>query len=636
MEEVVLKVKVEGSGDSEAKVKSIKQQLREAKEAALQAKEGTEEYFQALNKAAGLADKLGDVNKAVNALDPGAKAQAFGTLISAVAGGFQTITGLYGLLGEKSEEVEKLLLKVQSASAIAMGVQSLVEAQKQWTTLSAAIKTTTLYQALNTLATKAAVGAQILLRTALGVTSIALNTLRGAILATGIGALVVGVGILIYKISEWTSETDDHAKSEAALRVQLEANLKVYQDTKTQLELINTQTDLANKRNIDLARSTGANAGVIAALQNKAYKDQIKGLNDLKDATAVAYAQLTGYRAEFVNKLVGDNDLLIKELGYGSTYTKNLGKDNAEQAKKYLTEIIGINNTIANVQNQSVVDKNNLDLKTKEDAEKRAKELLDKLTKNEEDITNLSKDELLKRQENAKKEYDAFVGLLRVKRDEAWAIEDATTLKIKEELQKRRDAERASDDERAAAEQQAFEDRKERIEAGFQLAQAAANSLNTLNNIITENEKRGLKEGEVLSVETQKKAFKRAQGLALIQTTINGAQAISSILGQYPKFDGGFAMVAALVSATAAIASQYAVIASQKFNPEGGGGSGSPSAPMGMNGGGGFNAPSIQPPSNTSGLIQEGENFKVYVVESDITNSQMGVQQNKKKALITI
>jgi hypothetical protein len=634
MEEVVLKVKVEGSGDSEAKIKTVKQQLKEAKEAALQAKEGTEEYFQALNKAAGLADKLGDVNKAVNALDPGAKAQAFGTLINGIAGGFQTITGLYGLLGAKSEEVEKLLLKVQSASAIAMGVQSLVEAQKQWTVLSGAIKTTTLYQALNTIATKAAVGAQVLLRTALGVTSIALNTLRGAILATGIGALVVGVGILIYKIMEWTSATDDHAKSEAALRVQLEANLKVYQDTKTQLELINTQTDLANKRNIDLAKSGGASAGVVAALQNKAYKDQIKGLQDLKDATAVAYAQLTGYRAEFVTKLIDDNGLLIKELGYGSTYVKNLGKDNAEQAKKYLTEIIGINNTIANVQTQSAVDKNNLDLKTKEDADKRAKELLDKLTKNEEDITNLTKEELLKREEAAKKEYDAFIDLLRNKRDETWAVEDETTSKLKEELQKRRDAERAADDERAAAEQQAFEDRKERIEAGFQIAQAAANSLNTLNDIITRNEREGLKQGETLSIETQKKAFKRAQALALVQTTINGAQAISSILGQYPKFDGGFAMVAALVSATAAIASQYAVIASQKFSPDGGGG-GAPSAPMGVNDGG-FNAPSLQP-VNTSGFIQQDEqNFKVYVVESDITNTQVGVQQNKKKALLTI
>jgi hypothetical protein len=633
MEEVVLKVKVEGSGDSEAKVKSIKQQLREAKEAALQAKEGTEEYFQALNKAAGLADKLGDVNKAVNALDPGAKAQAFGTLISAVAGGFQTITGLYGLLGEKSEEVEKLLLKVQSASAIAMGVQSLVEAQKQWTTLSAAIKTTTLYQALNTLATKAAVGAQILLRTALGVTSIALNTLRGAILATGIGALVVGVGILIYKISEWTSETDDHTKSEAALKMQLEANIKVYEDTVKQIKLVNDQKDLANKRNIDLAKSLGASTQTISDLQNKSYKDQIRGLEDLRLRTAAAYTQLSKFSAEYVTDLLASNAKIIDAQ-------KNvpfvISKDQVAQAQKLLLDAIDINNQIANVQTQTVVDKNNLDLKAKEDAEKRAKELLDKLTKNEEDITNLSKDELLKRQENAKKEYDAFVGLLRVKRDEAWAIEDATTLKIKEELQKRRDAERAADDERAAAEQQAFEDRKERIEAGFQLAQAAANSLNTLNNIITENEKRGLKEGEVLSVETQKKAFKRAQALALIQTTINGAQAIATIIGQMPKFDGGFATAAALISASAAIATQYAVIASQKFSPDTGGGGGAPNSPMSWKGNDGFNAPSIQPPSNTSGLIQEGENFKVYVVESDITNSQMGVQQNKKKALITI
>jgi hypothetical protein len=628
MEEVVLKVKVEGAGDSEAKVKSIKQQLREAKEAALQAKEGTEEYFAALQKAAGLADKLGDVNKAVNALDPGAKAQAFGTLINGIAGGFQTITGLYGLLGAKSEEVEKLLLKVQSASAIAMGVQSLVEAQKQWTVLSGAIKATTLYQALNTIATKAAVGAQVLLRTALGVTSIALNTLRGAILATGIGALVVGVGILIYKIMEWTSATDDHAKSEAALRIQLEANLKVYQDTKTQLELINTQTDLANKRNIDLAKSSGANAGVVAALQNKAYKDQIKGLQDLKDATAVAYAQLTGYRAEFVTKLIDDNGLLIKELGYGSTYVKNLGKDNAEQAKKYLTEIIGINNTIANVQTQSAVDKNNLDLKTKEDADKRAKELLDKLTKNEEDITNLTKEELLKRQEAAKKEYDAFVGLLRVKRDEAWAIEDATTLKLKEELQKRRDAEKAAFDETSAAEQQAFEDKKERIEQAFQIAQASANALNSLNDLITQNEMQGLKKGEVLSKDIQKKQFARGKALAMVNTSINTAEAIVKALG----IGGGGPVLAGIYAAIGAI--QLAAIASKKFNPDSGGDSSAPPAPMPV--GGGITPPSLQP-VNTSGFIQQDEqNFKVYVVESDITSSQQGVQQNKKKALLTI
>ena len=132
MEEVVLKVKVEGAGDTEQKVKSIKQQLREAKAAAAEAEEGTEAWAAALNKAALAADKLEDVNKAVKALDPQAKAQAFGSLFNSIAGGFQTITGLYGLLGQESKDLEKVLLQVQSASALAMGIQSLVEASEQW------------------------------------------------------------------------------------------------------------------------------------------------------------------------------------------------------------------------------------------------------------------------------------------------------------------------------------------------------------------------------------------------------------------------------------------------------------------------------------------------------------------------
>ena len=217
MEEVVLKVKVEGSGDSEAKVKSIKQQLKEAKEAALQAKEGTEEYFQALQKAAGLADQIGDVNKAVNALDPGAKAQAFGNLINGIAGGFQTITGLYGLLGQKSEEVEKLLLKVQSASALAMGVQSLVEAQKQWVNISQAIKTTTIFQQANNLVTAAATVIQKSFSSAVAATGLSFNGLKAAIASTGIGLLVVGLGVAISKLMDYADSANKAAENQEKL-----------------------------------------------------------------------------------------------------------------------------------------------------------------------------------------------------------------------------------------------------------------------------------------------------------------------------------------------------------------------------------------------------------------------------------
>ena len=217
MEEVVLKVKVEGAGDSEAKIKTVKQQLREAKEAALQAKEGTEEYFAALQKAAGLADQLDDVNKAVNQLDPGAKAAAFGNLINGIAGGFQTITGLYGLMGQKSEEVEKLLLKVQAASALAMGVQSLVEAQKQWVNISQAIKATTIFQQANNLVTAAAVVIQKTFSSAVTATGMSFNGLKAAIASTGIGLLIVGLGAAISKLMDYANSAENAAEKQDKL-----------------------------------------------------------------------------------------------------------------------------------------------------------------------------------------------------------------------------------------------------------------------------------------------------------------------------------------------------------------------------------------------------------------------------------
>ena len=398
--------------------------------------------------------------------------------------------------------------------------------------------------------------------------------------------MAVGIGVLIYKIMDWTDSTEK----------QTEAQEKLNKATEKYLEDAGKLADIADtgrSREEQRLKSIITLLNAQGAPRDKIIKAELDLLtfqeNAAKERAAFYASDTTAYTKEEIKRRDFATQIASKQL---------------ELAKFYVDTKI-----------------------------KLEKEANDKATKSEKDITEDYGNEVSKRQEADLKEYNDSIALKRLKRDEVFAIEDETTIKIKEELQKRRDAERAADDERAASEQQAFEDKKQRIEAGILLAQAAANSLNTLNDIILQNEKQGLKEGEVLSIETQKKAFKRAQALALVQTTINGAQAISSILGQYPKFDGGFAMVAALVSATAAIASQYAVIASQRFTPDGGSGGTPPSPPAPS----GFTPPSIQPPQNTSGFLQQDEqNFKVYVVESDITNTQQGVQQNKKKALLTI
>lgn len=58
--------------------------------------------------------------------------------------------------------------------------------------------------------------------------------------------------------------------------------------------------------------------------------------------------------------------------------------------------------------------------------------------------------------------------------------------------------------------------------------------------------------------------FGQSKELALVQAGINGAMAITSILAQYPKFDGGFAMYAAIASATITTAAQVKEITKAK------------------------------------------------------------------------
>jgi hypothetical protein len=57
----------------------------------------------------------------------------------------------------------------------------------------------------------------------------------------------------------------------------------------------------------------------------------------------------------------------------------------------------------------------------------------------------------------------------------------------------------------------------------------------------------------------------RNKSLALSQAIVNAALSITSILAQYPKFDGGFAMAAALAAATIANAAAIAKIATTKY-----------------------------------------------------------------------
>ena len=175
MAEEIIGVKVEvDASDVGKSVGSLKKQLREAQNevTALSEKFGatSKEAINAAKRAAELKDAIGDAKALTDAFNPDAKFKALTASLSGVAGGFAALQGAVGLFGKQTEAVEKTLLKVQSAMALSQGLQAVGESIDSFKQLGAVIKT--------------------------GVSN-AFGTLRSAIISTGIGALVIGVGLLI-------------------------------------------------------------------------------------------------------------------------------------------------------------------------------------------------------------------------------------------------------------------------------------------------------------------------------------------------------------------------------------------------------------------------------------------------------
>jgi hypothetical protein len=118
--------------------KSIKTQIREATQEAArlsqQFGEFSPEAAAAAQKVAGLKDQMDDLNEKIQALHPD-KFNRINTIAKGVANGFQAAQGAMALFGAESEDVQKALLKVQGAMALAQGLEGLDAAGKQLKTL---------------------------------------------------------------------------------------------------------------------------------------------------------------------------------------------------------------------------------------------------------------------------------------------------------------------------------------------------------------------------------------------------------------------------------------------------------------------------------------------------------------------
>jgi hypothetical protein len=185
-----------GLNQVDESVKSLKTQLREAQAnvAALSDKFGatSQQAIEAAKSAASLKDRIGDAKSLTDAFNPDAKFKALSGSLTGVAGGFSAITGIMGVMGKESKDVEKAILKVQSAMAFAGGVQALGESIDSFKQLGAVIKSTTIFQRIAT-------AAQWLWNAALNA-----NPVGAFVVAV---TALIGVGYAMIKMFEKSNQT---------------------------------------------------------------------------------------------------------------------------------------------------------------------------------------------------------------------------------------------------------------------------------------------------------------------------------------------------------------------------------------------------------------------------------------------
>jgi hypothetical protein len=160
-------------------------------ELALAGKQNTKEYQDLLETVARYRQTQIETDRVV---DSAAQTftQKLGGAIQGAANGYAVVQGAMGLFGTESKELEEALLKVQSAMALAQGIEGVRTALPLFKDFANTIKT-------------GLVGA--------------FSSLKGAIASTGIGLLVIGIGILISKMMDYFKTTEEIIKQNERLLI---------------------------------------------------------------------------------------------------------------------------------------------------------------------------------------------------------------------------------------------------------------------------------------------------------------------------------------------------------------------------------------------------------------------------------
>ena len=546
-------------------------------ELALAGKQNTQEYKELLQATANYRKVQMQTDLVVDAAAQ-TMSQKMGMALEGAASGFALVQGAMGLFGSESEEVEKALLKVQSAMALAQGVEGVRTAIPLFKNLSSVI------------------GKNLVT---------AFSTLKSAIISTGIGALVVAIGFIIPKIIEWSDWTGRAQKAQEKLNEALLEQQTQIKESRKELE-----KDLQFRE--QYAKALGKSDDELLKIQKQ---NNIERNEAIRSEIEAARKRLQSLREVDLGVMASSKEEYLELVK--NNYNKR--KEIVSEIQQLQTEIKDNNNQILLAETQLNTNKENLrkqDVKsskiTQKEIIKDTKDYYKELSDLQDEQYKLLQEATLNQQEleifNLVEQYDKKFEIANGNAE----LEIALQEKLKKQIAEINEKYAVKDVELT----QETEDKKEEIVkmTEEQKLQIASNTFNAIGNL-----------AEVFAGQNRKQqeaAFKVQKAANIASATIDTYKGAQSAFASTP---GGVIIksIAAGLAITAGLAN-VKKIASQQFNASSsGGGDTSVSTPN-------FTAPTAQPSQVNFNTVQASgvsqlanlQPVKAYVVSGDVTTQQ--------------
>ena len=607
-------IKTTTVGEAVTKTKTLKQELKEIKNELTSGRLTGKEFAEATARAAQLSDTIIDVNNRVKALaTDGADValRGFGDLATSIVGGFAAAQGAMAIFGSENEDLQKTLVKLQGAMALLNGLQQ-VNATLQGDS-AASVFLHSKAQKIATITTR--------------VFATATTSLGKALIATGIGAIVVALGLLIAnfdKVVKFVQMAIDKfnsmgsgVKNLISVIFPLIGIIRLVVAGLEELGIIDDAATRKMKKNAEEMEKIRKQSIKTLGKEKQAIEDKYnREIALAKAAGRDTFAIEKQKRAEILKTLFA-----LNELDRARIFTKDATKDEIKawnERQKLIRELL-LEGEVAVIERQKEANDKALEESQKAMDKKIAAEKTDQMRLIETMKEGYDKELALlqfKHKEELKeaaKNGENIELLKRTQKDQLFDLELKYSEKVKENDIKTNEAQIKELD-------RFFEVQNQRKQARQQLEQDFVNSSIDLL-------------GQLGAAAKDQSNLQK--GLVLAQIAADTASAISSLVKNsegniYNPLTGG---LAGAVQFTTGLARIFAGVAQAKRVLQGGGGGAA-------GGGGGGQQPQLtrsQPPQSfgldTRAFNQQGDT-RVYVVENDITRSQRRVAQLRESAII--